>query len=110
MESEQIKSFKKLFAAHSKLSESCLNDCIWDFTTSKISKGEKNCSLNCAEKRIIANQRLSTQFQEYQRSLEATPFSMWLRNCEIKKINQTVEYVITGGKSKKAEFPTTAQI
>ena len=107
---EQIESFKKLFTAHSKLSESCLNDCIWDFTTSKIWKEEKNCSLKCAEKRIIANQRLSTRFQEYQRSLEPTPFSMWLRNCEMKKIQSTMEYVVIGGNSEKAEWPTKAQI
>ena len=107
---EQIESFKKLFTAHSKLSESCLNDCIWDFTTSKIRKEEKNCSLKCAEKRIIANQRLSTRFQEYQRSLEPTPFSMWLRNCEMKKIQSTMEYVVIGGISEKAEWPTKALI
>ena len=96
MESEQIKSFKILFAAHSKLSESCFNDCIWDFTTSKIRKGEKNCSLNCAEKRILENQRLSNQFQEHQRSLEATPFSMWIGNCEIRKkfLKQTIYKLI----------------
>ena len=110
MKSEQIESFKKLFVAHSKLSESCLNDCIWDFTTSKIQKGEKNCSLKCAEKLIIANQRLSTRFQEYQRSLEPTPFSMWLRNCEMNKIQSTMEYVVIGGNSEKAEWPTKAQI
>ena len=65
--------------------------------------------MNCAEKRIIANQRLSTQFQEYQRSLEPTPFSMWLRNCEMKKIQSTMEYEVIGGNSEKAGGPTKAQ-
>ena len=32
----------------------------------KISKDEDTCSLNCAEKFLKANQRISTRFQEFQ--------------------------------------------
>jgi len=65
-ESEQIKSFKDFLANYNKLSELCFSDCIWDFTNRKISKEEDSCSLNCAEKFLKANQRISTRFQEFQ--------------------------------------------
>ena len=65
-ESEQIKSFKDFLANYNKLSELCFSDCIWDFTTRKVSKAEDTCALNCAEKYLKANQRISTRFQEFQ--------------------------------------------
>jgi len=65
-ESEQIKSFKDFLANYNKLSELCFSDCIWDFTTRKIGKEENSCALNCAEKFLKANQRISTRFQEFQ--------------------------------------------
>ena len=43
-ESEQIKSFKDFLANYNKLSELCFSDCIWDFTTRKVSKGTKRFS------------------------------------------------------------------
>jgi len=65
-ESEQIKSFKDFLANYNKLSELCFSDCIWDFTSRKVSKEENNCALNCSEKFLKANQRISTRFQEFQ--------------------------------------------
>ena len=39
-ESEQIKGFRDFLANYNKLSELCFSDCVWDFTTRKISKDE----------------------------------------------------------------------
>lgn len=65
-ELDQIKSFKDFMANFNKLSEICFADCVWDFTTRKVLNGESNCALNCAEKYLKMNQRISTRFQEHQ--------------------------------------------
>merc|ERR1712029_936081 len=65
-ETEQIQAFKQYLHNYNKLSEVCFNDCIWDFTSRKVSTGENNCALNCAEKFLKMNQRISTRFQEFQ--------------------------------------------
>lgn len=65
-EAEQIKTFKDFLSNYNKLSELCFTDCSWDFTTRKVSKAEETCALNCAEKFLKANQRISTRFQEFQ--------------------------------------------
>ena len=65
-ESDQIKTFKDFLSNYNKLSELCFTDCVWDFTTRKVSKGEDSCALNCAEKFLKANQRISTRFVEFQ--------------------------------------------
>ena len=64
IDSEEIKSCKSNLTNYKKWSELCFNDCIWDFSTEKLWKGEKNCSLNCAEKLDKASQIISIQFQE----------------------------------------------
>ena len=64
--SEQIKYHKDFLTNYNKLSELCFNDCIWDFSTEKIWKGEKNCSLNCAEKFLKANEKILIQTMELQ--------------------------------------------
>jgi import inner membrane translocase subunit TIM9 len=64
--SEQIKNYKDFLTNYNKLSEFCFNDCIRDFTTEKIWKGEKNCSLNCAEKFLKTAQGISTRTMELQ--------------------------------------------
>jgi len=65
-ESEQIKTFKDFLSNYNKLSELCFSDCVWDFTSRKVAKAEESCALNCAEKFLKANQRISTRFQEFQ--------------------------------------------
>jgi len=65
-DNEQIQAFKLYLENYNKLSEVCFNDCIWDFTSRKVSSGENNCALNCAEKFLKMNQRISTRFQEFQ--------------------------------------------
>ncbi len=62
-DSEQIRTFKDFLSNYNKLSELCFNDCVTDFTTRKVGKGENTCALNCAEKFLKANQRISTRFQ-----------------------------------------------
>ena len=65
-DTDQIKTFKEFLSNYNKLSEVCFTDCVWDFTTRKVSKGEDNCAQNCAEKYLKMNQRISTRFQEFQ--------------------------------------------
>lgn len=65
-EAEQIRTFKDFLSNYNKLSELCFNDCVWDFTSRKVSKAEDSCAINCAEKFLKANQRISTRFQEFQ--------------------------------------------
>ena len=74
--SNQIKNYKDFLTNYNKLSESCFNDCISDFTTEKIWKGEKKCFLNCADKFLKTAQGISTRTMELQtladqRALEA---------------------------------------
>ena len=64
--SEKIKNYKDFLTNYNKLSESCFNDCISDFTTEKIWKGEKKCFLNCADKFLKTAQGISTRTMELQ--------------------------------------------
>lgn len=63
---DQMRSFKDFLASYNKLSELCFNDCIFDFTTRSVKPTEDQCSLNCMEKYMKMNQRISQRFQEYQ--------------------------------------------
>jgi len=65
-EAEQIRTFKDFMANYNKLSEICFADCVWDFTSRKVLNSEDTCALNCAEKYLKMNQRISTRFQEFQ--------------------------------------------
>ena len=65
-DTEQIRSFKEFLSQYNKLSETCFTDCVWEFTTRKVSRGEDTCAMNCAEKYLKMNQRISTRFQEFQ--------------------------------------------
>ena len=62
--SEQIKYYKDFLTNYNKLSELCFNDCISDFSTEKIWKGEKNCTLKCAEKHFKGSHEILTKFME----------------------------------------------
>ena len=62
-DAEQIKTFRDFLANYNKLSEICFSDCVWDFTNRKVSKKEEICAMNCAEKYLKMNQRISTRFQ-----------------------------------------------
>ena len=62
----QTVHYKDFLTNYNKLSESCFNDCISDFTTEKIWKGEKKCFLNCADKFLKTAQGISTRTMELQ--------------------------------------------
>lgn len=66
LENDQISTMREFMKQMNKLTEICFDDCIWDFTTRKISGLENQCSLYCAEKYLKMNQRVSTRFQEFQ--------------------------------------------
>ncbi|KAK7793547.1 hypothetical protein R5R35_000387 [Gryllus longicercus] len=66
VDAEQIKSFKDFLMSYNKLSEHCFIDCAWDFTTREVKSQEEKCALNCMEKYLKMNQRVSQRFQEFQ--------------------------------------------
>lgn len=66
MDLEQIRTIKDFMSNYNKLSEICFRDCVWDFTGRSVSRQESTCALNCAEKYLKLNQRISTRFQEFQ--------------------------------------------
>ncbi|XP_055331713.1 mitochondrial import inner membrane translocase subunit Tim9-like [Paramacrobiotus metropolitanus] len=63
---EQVKQLREFLLSYNKLSELCFNSCVHDFTTRKVLDPEDSCSLNCVEKYLKLNQRVSMRFQEYQ--------------------------------------------
>lgn len=48
------------------MSEICFVDCVNDFTTRDVRTKEEKCALNCMEKYLKMNQRISQRFQEFQ--------------------------------------------
>ncbi|XP_053979751.1 mitochondrial import inner membrane translocase subunit Tim9-like [Hylaeus volcanicus] len=66
VDSEQIKAFREFLTSYNKLSEICFIDCINDFTARDIKAKEEKCALNCMEKYLKMNQRVSQRFQEFQ--------------------------------------------
>ena len=64
--SDQIRTFKDFLSNYNKLSEICFSDCVHDFTGRIVSRNENECAMNCAEKYLKMNQRISTRFQEFQ--------------------------------------------
>ncbi|XP_046749165.1 mitochondrial import inner membrane translocase subunit Tim9 [Diprion similis] len=66
VDAEQIKSFRDFLTSYNKLSEICFIDCITDFTTRDVRTKEEKCALNCMEKYMKMNQRVSQRFQEFQ--------------------------------------------
>ncbi|XP_012525340.1 mitochondrial import inner membrane translocase subunit Tim9 [Monomorium pharaonis] len=66
VDADQIKSFRDFLASYNKLSEICFIDCVSDFTTREIKGKEEKCVLNCMEKYLKMNQRVSQRFQEFQ--------------------------------------------
>ncbi|EGI61274.1 PREDICTED: mitochondrial import inner membrane translocase subunit Tim9 [Acromyrmex echinatior] len=66
VDADQIKSFRDFLTSYNKLSEICFVDCISDFTTREIRAKEEKCALNCMEKYLKMNQRISQRFQEFQ--------------------------------------------
>ncbi|OXU28316.1 mitochondrial import inner membrane translocase subunit Tim9 [Nasonia vitripennis] len=66
VDSEQIKSFREFLTSYNKLSEICFTDCIMDFNSRDVQTKEEKCTLNCMEKYLKMNQRISQRFQEFQ--------------------------------------------
>ncbi|XP_011159304.1 mitochondrial import inner membrane translocase subunit Tim9 [Solenopsis invicta] len=66
VDADQIKSFRDFLTSYNKLSEICFIDCVTDFTAREIRPKEEKCALNCMEKYLKMNQRVSQRFQEFQ--------------------------------------------
>ncbi|XP_011689678.1 PREDICTED: mitochondrial import inner membrane translocase subunit Tim9 [Wasmannia auropunctata] len=66
VDADQIKSFRDFLTSYNKLSEICFVDCVTDFTTREVRPKEEKCALNCMEKYLKMNQRVSQRFQEFQ--------------------------------------------
>jgi len=58
--------FREFLMSYNKLSELCFIDCVWDFTSRTVKSQEDKCTLNCMEKFLKLNQRISQRFQEFQ--------------------------------------------
>ncbi|KAH7976160.1 mitochondrial import inner membrane translocase subunit Tim9 [Rhipicephalus sanguineus] len=65
-QTEQIKQFKDFLVSYNKLSELCFADCVHDFTVRHVRDKEEKCAMNCMEKYMKMNQRISQRFQEFQ--------------------------------------------
>ncbi|CAG4952919.1 mitochondrial import inner membrane translocase subunit Tim9 [Colias croceus] len=65
-EADQIKTFKDFLVQYNKLSELCFNDCVHDFTSRTLRSAEEKCTINCMEKYLRTNQRVSQRFHEFQ--------------------------------------------
>ncbi|CAG5096348.1 Similar to Tim9a: Mitochondrial import inner membrane translocase subunit Tim9 (Drosophila melanogaster) [Cotesia congregata] len=63
-EVEAIKSFRDFLTSYNKLSEVCFIDCISDFTSRDLKSKEEKCAVNCMEKYLKMNQRVSQRFQD----------------------------------------------
>ncbi|XP_041778958.1 mitochondrial import inner membrane translocase subunit Tim9 [Anopheles merus] len=66
LDKDQIKSFSDFLLSYNKLSELCFIDCVSEFTGRTVSDKEDKCALNCMEKFLKMNQRISQRFQEFQ--------------------------------------------
>ncbi|XP_066149590.1 mitochondrial import inner membrane translocase subunit Tim9-like [Euwallacea fornicatus] len=66
IDGDQIKTFKDFLISYNKLTEMCFIDCVSDFTSRNVKHAEDKCSLNCLEKFLKVNQRISQRFQEFQ--------------------------------------------
>ena len=70
LDADNVKTFRDFLANYNKLSEICFSDCVWDFTSRTVSRGEDTCAINCAEKYLKMNQRISTRFQVHNRDMQ----------------------------------------
>ncbi|XP_034473869.1 mitochondrial import inner membrane translocase subunit Tim9 [Drosophila innubila] len=66
LDKDQMKTFSDFLMSYNKLSEMCFTDCVRDFTSRDVKDTEEKCSLNCMEKYLKMNQRVSQRFQEFQ--------------------------------------------
>uniref|UniRef100_T1IPQ4 Mitochondrial import inner membrane translocase subunit n=1 Tax=Strigamia maritima TaxID=126957 RepID=T1IPQ4_STRMM len=66
LQAEQIKQFKDFLMSYNKLSELCFNNCVHDFTVHHVRNKEETCAMNCMEKYLKMNQRISQRFQDFQ--------------------------------------------
>lgn len=58
-----INKIREFAKQYNKIVEICFNDCVNDFTTRKVLPSESTCSVNCLDKYLKMNQRVSQRFQ-----------------------------------------------
>lgn len=66
LDKDQMKTFSDFLTSYNKLSEMCFTDCVRDFTSRLVKDNEERCALNCMEKYLKMNQRISQRFHEFQ--------------------------------------------
>ncbi|XP_017154386.1 mitochondrial import inner membrane translocase subunit Tim9-like [Drosophila miranda] len=66
LDKDQLKTFSDFLISYNRLTEMCFTDCVCDFTSHELKETEVKCSLNCMEKYLKMNQRVSQRFQEFQ--------------------------------------------
>ncbi|KAL8601314.1 hypothetical protein ACOMHN_054608 [Nucella lapillus] len=60
------KQFYEFLSQYNRISETCFNHCVHDFTTRKVLDAENNCAITCLEKFLKSVSRISLRFQEIQ--------------------------------------------
>ncbi|ODV82567.1 hypothetical protein CANARDRAFT_204922 [[Candida] arabinofermentans NRRL YB-2248] len=66
VEQKQMNDFMRLYT---NLVDRCFNDCVNDFTSSKLSGREETCLNKCAEKFLKHSERVGSRFQEQNQML-----------------------------------------
>ncbi|XP_037940296.1 mitochondrial import inner membrane translocase subunit Tim9 [Teleopsis dalmanni] len=76
IDKDQMKTFSDFLMSYNKLSEMCFSDCVRDFTSRTVKNNEEKCALNCMEKYLKMNQRISQRFQEFQMIVNENAMAM----------------------------------
>lgn len=63
---ENVKTLQEFLSYYSRVTEMCFKDCVNDFTSRELNKHEEKCGMQCVEKFLKVNQRISARFQEMQ--------------------------------------------
>lgn len=67
--SDQEKTFREFFKTYNKMSESCFEQCVWDFGISTMRNREERCVNKCVNHYLGANKEIQRVFAEDQANL-----------------------------------------
>ncbi len=63
---DQIGTFREFSQIYNKMSDICLNLCVWDFGTDQVRNREDRCAMKCAEKYLKMTKVMGASFAEGQ--------------------------------------------
>ncbi|KXS20032.1 hypothetical protein M427DRAFT_52304 [Gonapodya prolifera JEL478] len=67
IEQKQMKDFLRMYAG---LVDRCFNDCVNDFTSSKLTSKEETCVTRCTDKFLKHSERVGQRFAEQNAQLQ----------------------------------------